>query len=114
MQPHRQRCDLAHGVLGPCTSSRVATPRQGRDHLLDQPDLTIGGCSKRPQVARLETEVGQLAGGLGDHEGVGVEVAGAGAGRDETELLESDEHVLVDVGDLEKFLALELFYLLYL
>ena len=59
----------------------VASARQRRDHLLDEPDLAVGGGLERPQVAGLEAEVGQLAGGPGDHQGVAVEVSGAGVAR---------------------------------
>ena len=43
-------------------------------------------------------------GGLGDHQRVGVVVAGAGARHDQAELLELVEQLLGDLGDLEQLL----------
>ncbi len=77
MQAHRQRGDLADGLLGAGRGGGVAAATQRGDDLLDQADLAVGGGFEGAQVARLEAEVGQLAGGLGDDQGVGVVVAGA-------------------------------------
>ena len=86
----------------------ASRPRgERRDDLLDQADLAVGGGLEGAQVARLEAEVGELARGLRDHEGVAVVVAGAGARRDQAVLLELGEQLLGDVGDLEQLAARE-------
>ncbi len=56
---------------------RVGGPALRREDLLDQADLAVGGGLERAQVPRLEAELGKLARGRADDQGVGVVVAGA-------------------------------------
>ena len=93
MQPHRQRRDLADGLLGAGLGGGVAAALEGRDDLLDQADLAVGGGLERAQVPRLEAEVGELARGRGDHQRVGVVVAGAVRAADQAVLLELVEQL---------------------
>jgi hypothetical protein len=78
----------------------------GRDDLLDQADLAVGGRLEGAQVARLEAEVGQLARGPRDDQRVGV-VVPVPPGGDQGVLLELVEQLLGDLGDLEQLLARE-------
>ena len=98
---------ISDGVLGATLRGGVAAPREGCDDLLDEAHLPVGGRLERAQVPGLEAEVGELARRLGDDERIAVEVAGAGARADQAVLLELDQQLLGDLGDLEQLAARE-------
>ena len=75
MQPHRERGELAHRLLGARPGLAAALPGHRPDDLAEQADLALGGGAEGAQVPALEAEPGQLGDDLGDGERVVVVVA---------------------------------------
>ena len=76
--------------------------RSGCHDLLDQADLAVGSGLDGTQVAGLDAVAGHLGNGARDDQRVAVEVSAAGLRRDQPELLELGEGLLVDACSVDQ------------
>lgn len=97
MKPHGQLRELFRSGLRMGSGLRIPVSAQGRDHLLDEPDLAIRGRPHGTQVTRLQTEPAQIRHKPGNGHRLGV-VAALGGRSDQAVRLPLVEVALGDLG----------------